>query len=571
MNPVPSRPRAALSWLTGSWSGPLLVAGAGLTLTLFATVALRRVDREFAAEVFQQRASRCCVQVAARLESLVSRLSFAERLVLQNNPASEAEWSAWFRGNVLPDYSEVLDLVYSRVDRMPSYSVEPDSTDSGERATLKIQYWTSVLPNSSDSKERYLAELSSSSQDSGDVAASVHRAITIGKIQVSGLLNEVARPNGVEERRRVRLFIPVFSIPSQTYRSTNLVGILSATMDIPRLMDQATEVEDSAALRRACNVQNDAGDWIPVAASAPKMAGPGRGDLKFQNSRTFFGRTIQCEFWSDPRTDPAANRARPWVASGLGLVFTGLLSGLVWAQGRSRRDQTRIAAELRAANERLAAVTRERERLTRDLHDGTIQSIYALGFDLQRVRNVVERDPAEARAELTRALASLNEVVSELRDFIVHEDTGESGAQNVESVLQALVQRVRRNTQAEVALDLSPEAARLVAPRQAVEVLQIVREAITNSLRHAFPRQIGVALTRDGSDWRLTIADDGTGFEPRRVNGRIGHGLRNLQERADELGGECQIVSAPSTGTAIRVVFPVLTVPHSREPEVESR
>lgn len=571
MNPVPSRPRAALSWLTGSWSGPLWVAGAGLALTLFATVALRRVDREFAAEIFQQRAFRCCVQVAARLESLVSRLSYAERLVLQNHPASEAEWSAWFRGNVLTDYPEVLDLAYFQVDRMPSYSVGPDSTDSGDRAALKIQYWTSALPNSSDSKERSLADLSSSARDSGDVAASVHQAITIGKIQISSLLNEVAGPGGVEERRRVRLFIPVFSIPSQTYRSTNLVGVLSATMDIPGLIAEATGEEDSPGLQRACSVRNDAGKSIPVAASKPQASGPARGDLTFRNSRTFFGRTIECEFWSDPTSVPATNRARPWVATALGLVFTGLLSGLVWAQGRSRREQTRIAAELRAANERLAAVTRERGRLTRDLHDGTIQSIYALGFDLQRVRNVVERDPAEARAELTRALASLNEVVSELRDFIVHEESGESGSQNVESVLQALVQRVRRNTQAEVALDLSPEAARLVAPRQAVEVLQIVREAITNSLRHAFPRQIGVALTREGTDWRLTIADDGTGFDLRRVNGRIGHGLRNLQERADELGGECEIVSAPSTGTAIRVVFPVLTVPHSREPEVETR
>lgn len=574
MNPVPTRPRGALSWLTGSWSGPLMVAGAGLAITLFVTIALRRVEREFAAEVFHQRASRCCVQVAARLDTLVARLLSAERLIFQVQPVAETEWNGWFRGSVHPDYSEVLDLAYAPVTRLPSYSVSPDSTDSGERSTLKIQWWASAVPDraSWDSKESYLMDLSSSARDPGDAGASLHRAITFGKIQASSLLDEVTGFTRAEERRRVRLFIPVFSMPSPTYMSTNLVGILCATLDIPTLLDQATgDVSD--APRRACSVQNDDETWSPVwlPTSSPNGTAAGRGDLTFRDSRTFFGRTVQCEFRSDPTADPAANRARPWVAAALGTTFTALLSGLVWAQGRSRRDQARITAELRAANERLAAVTRERERLTRDLHDGTIQSIYALGFDLQRVRNVVERDPAEARAELTRALATLNEVVSELRDFIVHEDSGESGAQNVESVLKALVQRVRRNTQAEVALDLSPEAARLVAPRQAVEVLQIVREAITNSLRHAFPRQIGVALTRDGSDWRLTIADDGTGFDPRRVNGRVGHGLRNLQERADELGGACEIVSAPSTGTAIRVVFPVLTVPHAREPEAEIR
>lgn len=242
----------------------------------------------------------------------------------------------------------------------------------------------------------------------------------------------------------------------------------------------------------------------------------------------------------------------------LGLVCTALLAGLVWIQGRTRRNQTRVTAELQAANDRLAAATQERERLCRDLHDGTIQSIYAVGFDLQRVRNLLDRNPAEARAELTRTLATLNHVVMELREFILQVEPGVHPQRNVTTVLQSLVERTRRNTQAEVSLELSPDAVRLVVPQQVMEVLQIVREALTNSLRHGYARQIGIALTRDGRDWRLTIADDGCGFDPHRAHFRSGHGLKNLQERASQLGGECEIISAPGTGTAVRVLFPVL-------------
>ncbi|MBL9175674.1 MAG: sensor histidine kinase [Verrucomicrobiales bacterium] len=578
MNPFPSRLQRVPGWFAGTRSGALWVALAGVTLTWIATVAIRRVDRDFAAEVFRERASRCCLRVSTRLETLEARLALAERLVLPKDLVTDEDWATWFRANIRSEYPEVVDFSYFSVNRMPSYSFDSDSPESGDRGLLSARLWTSARWNpgsdaaESDEAKKSLRDWMLGLGKAGDVESNVHRALVTGRTRMSGLLAEEPGAAGEENQGRVRLLIPVSSAASRTYASTNLVGILCATLDIPTVLHHAIQ-GGLNPLYRACSVQDDKGNWIPVGqASDPTARGAaaGRSDAVFRDSRDFFGRLFQCEFWGDPVANPVANHARAWGAAALGLVSTGLLSGLVWAQGRSRRDQARIAAELREANERLAAVTRERERLTRDLHDGTIQSIYALGFDLQRVRNVVERDPGEARAELTRALAALNEVVSELRDFIVQEDSTGPRTQNVESVLQALVQRVRRNTQAEVSLDLSPEAARLVAPRQAVEVLQIVREAITNSLRHAYPRQIGVALTREGSDWRLTIADDGTGFDPRRVNGRVSHGLRNLHERADELGGECEIVSAPSTGTAIRVIFPVLTPPHPSEVGTET-
>ncbi len=302
------------------------------------------------------------------------------------------------------------------------------------------------------------------------------------------------------------------------------------------------------------------GSAEPPVRVIPTHQGPG---LTMTMIGEYFGRGIRCDFQGNP--GPGGVRRGVWIAGILGVLVTGLFASLVWGLAWARQSETLTSSRLREAHGKLANVTRERDRLTRDLHDGTIQSIYAVGFDLQRVRNLIGRNPAGAAAELTHTMATLNNVVIELREFIQDAEPGPAAIQNVDTVLQALVKRTRLNTHAQILLELSPDAAQLVPPRQAVEVLQIVREALTNSLRHGYPRQIGIALTRDGNDWRLTIADDGSGFDPQLINGRDGHGLRNLHERAAELGGECIIVSAPGTGTAVRVIFPVLvtgTVSH---------
>ena len=93
-------------------------------------------------------------------------------------------------------------------------------------------------------------------------------------------------------------------------------------------------------------------------------------------------------------------------------------------------------------------------------------------------------------------------------------------------------------------------------------MLNVVREAVSNALRHAQARQIDVRLERVCSDrkeapehWRLDVADDGCGFDMTRVNGH-GRGLKNLAARASELGGRSAIQSAPGSGTRVTVEFP---------------
>lgn len=563
MNPSES-PSLSGSGVSKGWAGPLLILVAGLALTALMVSSLRRADRDLEGVLFRQDYERCGERMEARFEALAARLQQAREMIQRQPPLTPGEWDGWFDGAVRARFPEVQQLDYG-------VRADPDAETPGSNGivkesdrsahlvlrTLAVRDDSSAVgtdPLMSEGKTQRVPSVHE--PDSGNARATFLRSLQSGKVLLSGLIPSPALPSTPGSGRLLRLYLPVYPLAFGKKSLSHATGALSLTLDLD-VMVRLQAGPQGRELIGSCRVKNDDSGWTALDAGGLSQAVA--ATIATTNSCVFFGRTIECTFRSRPDPVLSGSRGRIWVVGGLGTLFSGLLAGMVWTEGKARRNESRFANELRETNGRLAEVTRERERLTRDLHDGTIQSIYAVGFDLQRVRNLVDRNPGEARAELTRTMATLNQVVMELREFIVHAEPGSPSVQNVDTVLQALVERARQNTQAEISLELAPDAAQLVPSQQAVEVLQIVREALTNSLRHAYPRQIGIALTRDGRDWRLTIADDGAGFDPQQVAGRTGHGLRNLQDRAAELGGEGVVVSAPGTGTAVRVVFPVLS------------
>jgi len=571
MNPSES-PSPSGSGVSKGWAGPLLILVAGLALTALMASSLHRADRDLEGALFRQDYERCGERMEARFEALAARLQQARELIQREPPLTSGEWDGWFDGAVRERFLEVQQLGYGVLPVPAAPKIEtPGSggTVKGSDALSPIEWRLLAVRDrqSAGGADRLLPERetqgtpSPDEPDPGNARVTFRRSLQTGKVLLSGLIPSPALPSNAASSRLLRLYLPVHPFAFGRKSPSHATGAVFLTLDLD-VMLRLQAGPQGRELIGACRVQNDDSSWTALdTMGAPDAGGFLQARVaSITNARScvFFGRTLECTFRSRPNPVLSEARGRIWAVGGLGVLFSGLFAGMVWTEGRARRNESRFANELREANGRLAAVTRERERLTRDLHDGTIQSIYAVGFDLQRVRNLAERNPGEARAELTRTMVTLNQVVMELREFIVHAEPGNQSVQTVDTVLQALVERARRNTQAEISLELAPDAAQLVPSQQAVEVLQIVREALTNSLRHAYPRQIGIALTRDGRDWRLTIADDGVGFDPQQVAGRTGHGLRNLQDRAAELGGESVVVSAPGTGTAVRVVFPVL-------------
>ena len=549
MNLPPAASNRVGRLAAAGWPGPVLVALGGLVATGLLVHTLVRLDREQAARTLQQVVHGCCKQVEARLDALVARLTLAEYLLVPRGPPDERAWQAWFDARVRDAFPEVLALAYS------PHSVLPEASNLDDRRPIPLVLYATRDPVADD-PGGMARTIQIHEGDPGDLIATLAEARSLGSPRLSAFLDAGLQPGRPAKSGMLWMLLPVPADGTHLPDSGNLAGMLLAMLD-PRVLEGGM----SPAVQRRWRVQRSDNTWQGPLDSGGQPPVPGRVDIAETTRSWWLGRQFECAFWLPAASFRDRLQSRAGAAALFGVTGTGLLTGLVWIQSRTRRDQASTALQLRTANERLAAVTRDRERLSRDLHDGTIQSIYAMGFDLQRVRATLEDDPSGARDEITRILSGLNEVVTELREFILQAEPAGAEPQRVDAVLRSLVGRIRRNTKAEVTLDLAPEAATLVPPQQALDILQIVREAVTNSIRHAFPRQIGIALTRDGRDWRLTIGDDGAGFDSQRIAGRPGHGLHNLQERANELGGDCVIVSVPGTGTAVRVVFPVLGDP----------
>ncbi|MGC8873702.1 MAG: sensor histidine kinase [Chloroflexia bacterium] len=207
--------------------------------------------------------------------------------------------------------------------------------------------------------------------------------------------------------------------------------------------------------------------------------------------------------------------------------------------------------------ERRNLLLADRERISRELHDGTIQSLYAAGLRLEDAYHTVLESPQEARRKIRGVMESLNQVIQEIRAYIF--DLQQMGTeQSLIRRLADLVREVRLNTLLEIDFRVhGPRCA--VPPDRAFQIYLAAQEALSNIVRHAQARRASVHLDFDATRLRLTVEDDGCGFVPEAaLQAGKGMGLRNMQERAALLGGQLRIDSRPGGGTRVLLEAPCL-------------
>lgn len=219
------------------------------------------------------------------------------------------------------------------------------------------------------------------------------------------------------------------------------------------------------------------------------------------------------------------------------------------------RERSRMAGALQETGTQLRESIELRSRLARDLHDGVIQSIYAAGLGLEGVRSVLQSDPATADRRLAACQSALNDTIRDVRTFINGLETETAPMRPFRHTLDTLIATMQSIQPGNITLTLDENLARRISPAQEVQILQLLRESISNALRHAAPSSIHLSLQiEDGDLAVLSVTDDGGGFDPAARTGR-GHGLVNLGIRAREIGGSLQIESAPGKGTRITLRF----------------
>jgi signal transduction histidine kinase len=212
-------------------------------------------------------------------------------------------------------------------------------------------------------------------------------------------------------------------------------------------------------------------------------------------------------------------------------------------------------ARLHEAVGRLAVIE-ERDRIGKDLHDGIIQSMYAVSLSLEDLPEIMADDPSEARARVDRSIDALNDTIRDLRGFIFGLRPELVDRTDLVGLLVALTEQLHQNSLVEVTLEL-PERLDDPPAHVRAELVQIAREGLSNVARHAGATEATVRLAADDTDLQLEIRDNGRGFDPSAAS-REGHfGLANMRARAAALGGALLVESGSGGGTHIIVRIPV--------------
>ncbi len=196
----------------------------------------------------------------------------------------------------------------------------------------------------------------------------------------------------------------------------------------------------------------------------------------------------------------------------------------------------------------------ERERMMLELHDGCIQSIYAIGMNLENSRRLLEKgERSQAASSIAEAGANLNLVIQDLRAFIAGGQRGSySEAQfmaEIERMIPQLGESGPRFT-----LNIDRAVIGRLSGQEAEHLLRIAREALSNILRHASARNASLTLEQRGDAVVLEVSDDGVGLGT-QAEVALGLGLHHIQARARKLRGRADISAIAQKGTRIAVQF----------------
>ena len=200
-------------------------------------------------------------------------------------------------------------------------------------------------------------------------------------------------------------------------------------------------------------------------------------------------------------------------------------------------------------------ITEERERISQDLHDDVLQSLYAVGMGLECMRQRITRiSPTNAR-RLDNSVDQLNGVIRQVRSFIPRMQTPAIQQGAFDQALLAIVQSLTVTGVDDIQVDIDKSAADRLLRAQYGPVLSIAKEALSNSLRHADAVHRTVTLRLCRGKIRLELSDDGKGFSP-TVRKSAGMGLANMRARAQKLGARLTIRSRAGKGTQVVLNIP---------------
>jgi PAS domain S-box-containing protein len=243
------------------------------------------------------------------------------------------------------------------------------------------------------------------------------------------------------------------------------------------------------------------------------------------------------------------------MAAEVNLVATLVEGRFAGAQGSIRdiRERERLEHDLRRQAAAIAA-NEERANLARELHDSVTQALFSMGLTTRALELLLDRDPPAARQKLVELRELQKDALAEMRTLIFELRPQGLETDGLAQALRNHAAAVQSRTGLSVSVEVEHEGR---LPLDVEEALyRIAQEALHNVVKHANAEQARIALKRVGRELRLSVEDDGVGFDPGLAP--RGHlGLVGMRQRAERIGGELDVARRPGGGSKVRVTVPL--------------
>ena len=298
------------------------------------------------------------------------------------------------------------------------------------------------------------------------------------------------------------------------------------------LARQAVEAGQTLVTQSAC-----------AACRFPPPHAPGlRAIVPLRTGETTLGALCVARGENNP-FDPDATRALTLLANS---AATAIANARLAEAGRRRAEE--------------AATLAERERLRAELHDDLAQTLGFLNLETDRVREALAAGhESEAGRELERIKAAIHTAYEQVRAALTGLGEPMPAAYDLSQKLSACLDEFRQASGIPVELVGTDPAGLMLSAAAQRQVVQMVREALTNVRRHAQSRRVWVRVDQAHGEACFTVEDDGCGFNLSDVVGDNHLGLTIMRIRAERSGGQVVVDSAPGAGTKVIIRFPLNT------------
>jgi len=515
-----------------------------------------------------------------RVEKYEQVVVLAREFFIQNAAPSQAQWRQLLDRLKLPlNYSGLMGLGYGFfLPAEPSPGAESEWT---ARAAAEFPRPPNLPPDASFAPLRYAYAKPPFPEPSlgtnfleGAVGYSASMAEYRNALYITGCLAPGAPGNlfhahgfyMVHTVYDAGLPVEVPRRPGETYPETwarqlkerlpHRQGHLIAAIDVDELLKDLLE---GSALEAAFEIfdHTDASqgrrlnDRVGLPDASDRLR---RTDLRNRTLEwPMYANRWSIVFYPTAEFERRSPRRVAWIALGAGLAITLCISGLVWLELSRRLALESHARQLQEARDLIRALSREREQTSRDLHDGVLQSLYALGLGLQKTRRTIARDPVLAEERCRQNLDALELAMAEVRRYLGKGGSEATEDLELETALGNLAEVMHRQGRVPVCFDLKPGPQPRPQPGLVLQLLQIAREAIANAQRHSGADFVVLSLSADGEGLVMRIEDNGRGFE---ASDAPGHGLRNMAARAGDMGAEFRLDTRLGGGARVTVKLP---------------